>query len=343
MVYMSRRKILLLFAAFLLSGFFIFSRNLFAQAQGIIDKKAITISPLVFDLEADPGEILENELRIYNSGDQKILVEMKADTFVPVGEEGSVQIVDLEAELEGSYSLKKWIKIEPDIFELEPRQEKIVNFTIDLPKNAEPGGRYGSLVATVGGEGSIIGGGGGSQIMQKVASLVLLAVAGETKENLLVKEFKGPDFQEYGPVNFVLKLENQGTIHARPKGFVAVANWQNKKIAELPIPQSAVLPGAKRTINIIWNEKNILGKFTATLVGFYGLSNTPISASWTFWVWPWKITLVILIVVILLLILLIRGRKRVGAAMRILFKGEKNSQSPVDQPKQQSPDQTPKV
>lgn len=340
---MERKKIILFFSVFLLSGFFIFSRNIFAQEQEIEDKKAISISPLIFDLQADPGDILKDKLRIYNPGDRKILVEMTAEAFLPIGEEGSVQIVDLEPELEKIYSLKKWIKIEPDIFEVEPHQEQIINFTIDLPKNAEPGGRYGSLVATVSGEGLMIGGTGGSQIMQRVASLILLAVAGETKENLLISEFKGPDFQEFGPVNFVLKLENQGTVHVRPKGFVVITNWQNKKITDLPVPQSAVLPGAKRTINIVWNEKNILGKFTATLVGSYGLANTPITASWTFWVWPWKISIVILVILILLLILFIRARKRVGAALRILFKGEKNIQLPVDQSKQESQDQKPQV
>jgi len=319
---MIKKKILFYLAIFLLIGFFSLTIKAFAQEELTQDIRTINISPLIFDLKASPGDILKDKIKIYNPSDKKLVGEMLIENFVPSDEYGQVQIVDLEPELEKTYSLKKWIKVEPNIFEVEPRQEKIVDFTIEIPNEAEPGGRYVSLVASVGGVGSAINGEGGSQILQKVASLILLSVSGDVKENLLVDEFKGPDFQEYGPVNFVLRLENQGTIHVRPKGFVAITNWQNEKVADLSIPQSAVLPGAKRTINISWNEKNILGKFTATLVGAYGSANQPISATWTFWIWPWKISLIILIVIILLLILFIRGRKRIGAAFKVLFKGD---------------------
>jgi hypothetical protein len=302
---------------FLLIGlllFFLFPQKLLAQ-----ESQAILISPLVFDLSANPGDILKNNLRLFNPGTRAIQIKITVEDFVPKGEEGEVQILELEPEIKRTYSLASWVKVEPEEMSLEPRQEKFINFTIEVPKNAEPGGKYGSLIVNVsGGETT----GTGAKVLQKVASLILLSISGEVQEKLIVKEFKGPKFQEYGPINFSLRLENQGTVHLRPRGLIAINNWRNHKVADLVIPQQVVMPGAKRIINISWPKKSLFGRFTATVVGSYGKANQPFTASWTFWVWPWKISLLILIIVILLLILIIRGRKRIATALKILLTGK---------------------
>jgi len=304
---------------FLLIGlllFFLFSQKLLAQ-----ESQAILISPLVFDLSANPGDILKNNLRLFNPGTRAIQIKITVEDFVPKGEEGEVQILELEPEIKRTYSLASWVKVEPEEMSLEPRQEKFINFTIEVPKNAEPGGKYGSLIVNVsGGETT----GTGAKVLQKVASLILLSISGEVQEKLIVKEFKGPKFQEYGPINFSLRLENQGTVHLRPRGVIAITNWRNHKVADLVIPQQVVMPGAKRIINISWPKKSLFGRFTATVVGSYGKANQPFTASWTFWVWPWKISLLILIIVILLLILIIRGRKRIATALKILLTGKES-------------------
>lgn len=308
---MFKKEIFLIFSLLFFSIFFPFP--LFAQFKA----QSVTISPLVFDLSAHPGEEITNQLRVYNPGDESIHILMTIENFKPVGEIGSVEITEFDSEI---YSLAKWVEVEPIEFDLNPREEKFVNFKIKVPKNAEPGGKYFSLVVNI---SSLVGPTTtGAQVLQKVASLILLSIPGEVKEKLVLLEFKGPVFQEYGPITFSLRLENQGNVHLRPKGMVAITNWRNQKIADLSIPQSVVMPQAKRVINIEWPKRNLIGRFTATLVGSYGKTNEPFNASWTFWVWPWKISLLILIVIILILILIIRGRKRIKTALKILFKGE---------------------
>ncbi len=284
---------------------------------------SITISPLIFDLSANPGDVLKNSLRLYNPTDQTIKVVMTVEDFKPKGEEGSVEISKLEPEIEKIYSLAKWVEIKPSEFEIPPRQEKFVEFIINVPKEAEPGGKYAALVANIG-ETIALEGTTGAKVLQKVASLLLVSISGPVYEKLLVLEFKGPKFQEYGPINFILRLENQGNVHLRPKGTVAITNWQNRKVADLIVPQQAVMPKAKRIINIKWPKKNLVGRFTATLVASYGSTNEPLSAVWTFWVWPIKLTIIILIALILIIYFFYRTRKRWLLAIRVLFKGEKS-------------------
>ncbi|MFN3301522.1 MAG: hypothetical protein ACK413_00630 [Patescibacteria group bacterium] len=304
---------------FIILLFFLFFPygKLLAQTSG----QVITISPLIFDLSVHPGEILKNTLRLYNPGQQTLKVVMSVEDFKAVGEEGSVEITQLEPEIEKIYSLTKWVEIKPSQFEISPREEKFVEFTINVPIEAEPGGKYGALIANVG-KIDTLEAGTGAMILQKVASLLLVSVSGPVEEKLLVREFKGPTFQEYGPINFSLRLENLGTVHLRPRGTVAITDWRNKKVADLIIPQQVVMPKGRRIINIKWDKKNILGRFTATVVGSYGSTNEPFTAVWTFWVWPWKLSLAIFIAAILIIYFFYRTRKRWLAALRILFKGE---------------------
>lgn len=313
--------------------FFYLAQPLLSQTEGIEnienDVLGLSISPATSDLQANPGDIIKGNVKIYNPTGQKVQVDISVEDFVPIGEEGFVQII--EPDLTRTTSLASWIKLEQDNFLVEPREQKIFNYSIEVPVDAEPGGKYSSIVANINNNsfGSITG----PSLRQRIASLILLSVSGEVEENLVVKKFTGSEFQEYGPVNFQLYLENQGTVHLRPKGFVLITDWSNKKVAELSIPQTAVMPGARRNIEINWSEKNIIGKFTATVVGSYGKNNQPFTATRDFWVWPWKISLVILIVVIFLLIILIRGRKRIGAAFKILFKGEGSKNQIIEEKK----------
>jgi len=283
-----------------------------AQATGI------SISPLTFELTANPNDVLTNKLKVYNPTDSIVAIKMEVEDFTVAGEMGEVRIEPAETE---TYSLAKWVEVEPSEFTLEPREQKFVDFTIAIPQNAEPGGHYGSVLATTAG---VMGAGiTGAAIAQKVGTLVLLTVAGEVTENLNVKEFSAPDFLEYGPVSFTIRFENTGTVHVRPRGFVTITDWRNKKVIDLEFPQRNVIPGAIRRIDTSFNKKWLFGRYTAMLVGSYGTTNTPLNPSvLTFWVFPWKITLAISLALLLALFILFKTRKRWQLAIRILFKGE---------------------
>lgn len=282
----------------------------------------MTISPVTFELTANPGDILENKLKVYNPSDFNIVVGMEAEDFEPIGELGQVVVTESE---KTTYSLKQWVKIDPISFSLQPKEQKVLNFKIEVPSNAEPGGHYGSVLATIKGA---IGEGTGAALTQKVGSLVLISIAGEVKEHLIVKEFFAPSFSEYGPIKFDLRFENLGTVHVRPKGFIVITRGtllESKKIAEIEFPQKNVLPGAKRKLDAVWNEKWLFGKYTATIVGAYGISNTPFTAAATFWVFPWKLAGGLFIGFAMVLVFFFKTGRRWRMALKILLRGEKSA------------------
>ena len=294
--------------------FFILGGLIFAQivfAQGI----SIGMSPLVFEITGNPGDVIENQLKVANPSGSTIRIKMTVEDIAPTGEAGFVVVEPAETE---TYSLSRWVRCEPEEFVLKPKEERWVRFTINIPENAEPGGHYGTVVA---GAISIAGGATGAAIAPRVGALVLLTVPGEMKEILTIKDFTAPRYSEYGPIKFVMRFENEGTVHVRPKGLITITNWLGKKVADVSFPERNVLPGAVRKFEAIWNQKWLwAGKYVATLTGTYGMSNTPLTpVVITFWAFPWKIGLLIVIFIILTIL----ARKRLGAAFRILIRGEK--------------------
>jgi hypothetical protein len=309
---MKRARLLILIIIGL--GQLILFSGVFAQEE----KTGLSISPVTFELTANPGDVLDNKIKVFNPTDSIVGVKMEVEDFTVVGEMGEVRIEPADVE---TYSLAKWIKTEPTEFFLEPGEQKFVDFFIEVPKNAEPGGKYGSVLATT--TGVISSGSTGPAITQKVGSLILLAVSGQVEESLNVKGFLVPSFLETGPVIFTTRFENQGTVHLRPRGFITINNWRDKKVADVEFSQLNVIPGAVRRVETTWNKKWLFGKYTAMVVGSYGSNNLPFSSEvLTFWVIPWKIILTVIVILILIFLFFFLTRRRWKLAFRALFKGE---------------------
>lgn len=283
------------------------------------DTRSITISPLTYELSANPGEQIANKIKIINTGPQPIFVTMEVEDFTAVGEGGGVVVQEQENK---TFSLAAWVNLSETQFTLAPAEQKIVDFTVNVPLDGEPGGHYGSILAVASPPEVLAGGGSG--IAQKVGSLILLSVAGEVTEQLSVKEFSTATFFEKPPIDFILRFENKGTVHVRPRGFVSITNMFGKKEVDIPFPQKNVLPASIRKIDVRWDPPLAIGKYTATLVANYGTENTPLVSTFVFWVFPWKLALLIFVVLVIVITLLIKSRRRLRLALRILLKGDKN-------------------
>ena len=296
-------------------GVSIFAMPFFVSAQGT----GLSVSPLTFELTANPGDEISNIVKVFNTGDSSIPVTIEVEDFRPVGETGQVTISPEEDE---TYSLAKWVRTVPETFILEPQELRVVEFTVSVPLNAEPGGHYGSILASISG-GTIAG--GGTAIAQKVGALLLLQVAGEVREQLFLKSFKAPQFSEYGPITLASRFENSGTVHVKPRGFILIKNMLGGEVAQLNLSQKNVLPDSIRRMETVLDKKYLFGRYEATLTAIYGSANEPISAVTTFWIIPWKITLGILVGLAIVIFYFYKTRKRWRLAIKILIKGEKRS------------------
>ena len=280
---------------------------------------AVSISPLTFEISANPGEVITNYVTVYNDDQSKTSYSIAAEDFAPVGEEGNVVI---EEDAPAAISAKKWLTFEPNTVELSPGESKDNKFTLTVPRDAEPGGKYTSVLVSTAPNAS--DGGGAVAIASKVASLLLIRVAGAVSEKITVQSFEAPQTLESGPVTLALRLKNEGSVHLRPVGFVFVKNWLGNEIDKLPLDQTKnrIIPGTTRLMNILWSEKWLFGKYTANFAGIYGTANEPLAASVTFWVIPWRILSTALFGILILGFITWKIRKRISLALSILFKGQ---------------------
>ena len=298
----------------LYSLFFILSAILYSLFV-IRPAGAVSITPLTFDITADPGQVVSNRITMFNTEPFPVGFTIEAEDFTAIGESGGVAIADnVPLEL----SAKNWLEFSPRSVVIEPGDSADVAFTLRVPLDADAGGKYTSIQVS-----SVPGGvPGGSAIAQKIASLLLIRVTGLVKEDLAVSSFEAPSFLENGPVLLTLRLQNNGTVHLRPAGFVFLQNWQGNEVHRIELPQERVIPKTVRAINLAWDEKWLFGKYTANLAGVYGSANEPISGSASFWVVPWKIAGLAALALLVILGFFVRARHRVGMAFRILFRGE---------------------
>lgn len=284
-----------------------------AQTSGAA---GLTIVPPSFELYANPGEKISEKIKVRNNSDSANTFQVIVEDFKAVGEDGSVDLVDDQSNT--TYSLAKWVFPEPKQFTLAGKEEKEIPFSINVPKDAEPGGHYASVLINIGG-GKLEG--GGATVSSRVGSLILLRVSGNVKEAANVESFKtNQAYYEKTPVTFELRMKDTGNNHINPKGTIVITNIFGKKVSEVPLKGLNVLPGAIRKMDTTWNASGFLAsRYTATLVATYGSQNLPISATTSFIVFP-KYFAITLLVVLLLLIFLIVGRKKVKQLIHNLSK-----------------------
>ena len=282
----------------------------------------IAISPLNYEFDGEKGDVFEDSITVMNTSEEDVAnVEMEAEDMFPEGEEGRVTLRalrELDEEDQEVISMARWITFEPAEFSLDPRESKDVDFVIEVPENADPGGHYAGIIAGIP-SGTVEGGGVG--ITNRVAARALLTVDGDMVEDLSMISFDTTNrYYEYGPVVFESRFENDGTVHITPDAKITIEDLMGRQVAELEVEGSTVLPNSIRRIETQWNEERLWrGKYEATLTGVYGEDGESLGEmTTTFYAFPWKYGLAGILVVVFFIL----TRKRWITILKILVKGE---------------------
>jgi len=317
-----------LFLIFSLSFFaFIPAKTTKAQAIGI------KISPTKTEEMVNPGDVLNEKIKVTNESNSAKTFFVYLRDFKAAGETGIANLIAPGSE-PGPY-LSSWINITDQGLELAPSEEKTIDFTINVPKNAGPGGYYGAVVfgteppkINVTGEER----GAAMSIAQQAASLILLRVSGDIIEVADIREFT-TDKRIYSlpfEIKFLTRIENTGNVHVKPRGEIFIKNMLGQEVTKIYFNDvgANVLPGTIRRFEDSWPGTRGLGKYQAALILSFGTSaeqggqgKQTLYLENTFWILPWKIiipTVLALTLLIILISLLLKfyKNKAVKKAMR---------------------------
>ncbi len=296
-----RKKIIIF--GFLFFLIFSSTGGVFAQSKGI----RLSISPLIRDIDIEPGSTWEGEVEVFNSNSRELEFNLSTMNFKGKGE-GYAQFIQ-EIDTEGEFLLTNWIELSEDKFLIPANGSKKVSFEISIPEHAPPGGMYAAIIAEAKEPREERG---GVTTSPGVSSLMLVNIIGDHIENININDFSTPDlFYDQNEIPFKLKLRNMGNVHLRPEGNITIYNSQDEEVGKLVINKELgygnILPQNERTWNFLWEADHSMfktGQYKASLNLVYGRKEkNSISRSINFWIVPSKKQLIAIIVFVFLILL----------------------------------------
>lgn len=269
----------------------------------------IGISPVKIEGVVDPGQILQEQVKVTNnSGGSVTFYAYLKDFKASDDENGSPEIIAPGSE-EG-YFLASWIDVTSEGIQFAPYEEKTISFTIAVPEETGPGGYYGGIYFGTQPPDIRINAeekGAGMAIGQQTGCLVLLQVKGDVYEEARIREFN-TDKELYNTpfdVQFITRIENMGNVHVKPYGAVTIENMFGKEIAVVRINEKGgnILPKSIRKFDSArWSDKMGFGRYKAKLGVIYGTSpdmggkgKQSIFSEKYFWIFPFKIMMPIIL------------------------------------------------
>lgn len=266
--------------------------------------QALEIAPPVINLLANPGQSVSSKISLRDVSSVKLLVSGEIDDFTAAGEDGTPKLL-LDPNEQSPYSMKTWFKPLGQVL-LKPQEIQNLPFTIAVPKDASPGG-YFSVVRFTASAPDLNG--TGVALSASLGALVFVRVSGDAHEKLsiakdgftttLPKDTRTKKLFEGTPVNFSVRIKNEGNVQEQPTGQILIKDMFGKNVASIPInqPPRNILPGTIRRFDGLL-DKSIIGN--KMLFGFYKAKLTVTDAkkqtytqSLVFWVIPWKLILIV--------------------------------------------------
>lgn len=259
------------------------------------------VGPGKVELEVAPGQTKTTVITVSNRMGEAKTFYLDVEDFT--GSRNPQETVLLLGNERGPYSLKDYISFETKVFELQHGERAVIPVTVTLPTDAEPGGRYGSvLVSTASKEATSDQ---KSAIVSRLGVLFFVKTPGEVNEEGELKGFSTINNQKFfggGPVTFRLLYENNGSVYLNPYGEVSIKNIIGKDVGEVEVDPWFSLPQSLRVREISWDRPLLFGRYTAVASINRGYDNIIDTVTLTFWVIPLKIVLSIFFVIFLFVI-----------------------------------------
>ena len=268
----------------------------------------LTVAPARQVVEVDPGETVYINVKFLTQADEPIPGIFGVADFVVLDDEGTPQFLDNENAFSSKYSAANWVTL-PFTKGIIPANDKItLQIKIDIPDNAEAGGRYfgvffepSSAIPSDSGDDYFLGTG----VASRLAGLVSIKVSGPIKESATVTKFDTPSFVEYGPVTVNTEIMNNGNYHITPKGQMELYDMLGRVVETQELEKENVFPEASREYESSLGPKYMFGKYTLQMGASYGETGKALAATTTFWAFPWRLFLVVTLTIVIIILVII--------------------------------------
>jgi len=249
------------------------------MAFGIGPAKADPDNPETFAYfvhTLSPGSTVADEARVQNGSDVPIVLKMyAADASTSIG--GGPGFAHEGQELNGG---RHWISLAVSEVTLEPGEERLVPFTIDVPPDASPGEHTTGLVVEgapseeipVGGQAPSSGEDGAAfavRVVNRAAVAVLIDVPGTRVAALEITSVCMKEQDDQG-ADFRVYVGNMGNIRVRGEGFLLIEDRKGTELASIPLQMGSILPRDTSYLNVHHPVNLADGNFVLSATLQYG-------------------------------------------------------------------------
>lgn len=266
----------------------------------------LEISPALVELNGSKGNTYTININVTNVTTNDLIFDGYVNDFGARDETGTPSIILDESTT--ATSIKTWVRDIPE-FNLKAGEKKKLSTSITIPGNATPGGHYGVIRFS----GRIPNNPSSNvNLTASAGTLILIKVDGAITEklNLLTfqaaKNSKPSGIFESGPITFVTRFKNEGSVHVKPAGQIEIKDAFGNKVDTLTVnsEKGNILPTSTRRFETTLNKSWLFGKYTADISVAYGNTGGAIVESMSFWVIPYKIILVGIIALVTVIYIL---------------------------------------
>jgi hypothetical protein len=267
------------------------------------------VSPVHTELSLKPGQSTTVDVYITNVTSQAATFQAIINDFVASGDEtGNPAIILNPDQSAPSHGLKKYIKPISNVT-LQPGEQADVKAIITLPADVAPGGYYGAIrfAPASGGAATNI------SLSASVASLILVRVAGEVKEQVSIASFDARSddksrsiFTSNKNIDGTIRFQNNGNVQEQPFGKIILKKG-SKIISSSEVnntdPRGNVLPDSIRKFSVPLSGIGSFGKYRLEGNFGYGSDGQLLTATATFYVIPIPVIVTVLVSVALIIAL----------------------------------------
>ena len=258
------------------------------------------VGPGRFELALAPGQSRTVELVVSNRmGVEKVF---SFETVDAEGTDDGSQALVLLGDDRGPYTIKDYISVPHNEFTLQHAERARIPVTVSIPADADPGGRYGSLLISIVSDRNELNSDSGaapaSVLVSRIGTLFFISTPGDTEAAGVMRDFSTVNNQSLftdAPVPMSITFENTGDVHLNPYGEVRITNFLGDEVGFVQLEPWFVLPDAIRNRIVEWDRELLIGRYTATAQINRGYDDVIDTQTVVFWVIPWKILLPIFI------------------------------------------------
>lgn len=267
------------------------------------------VGPAKAEISLQPGESRTTEVLITNRMGVTRTFSLEVEDITGT-DSGDTSVVLLGDEI-GPYTLKDYLKFPSERVTLEHGERARIPVTVSIPENAEPGGRYGSVIIQTVTSDTVAGDNQNtvskSAIVSRIATLFFVTVEGEAEVAGELEKFTtvpAKTWFQNGPINFGIYFRNTGNVHLNPYGYLRIKNMFGEEVGYVELDPWFALPQSLRFREVIWERDFLLGKYTAELEMSPGYGEEILRAEYVFYVIPLTLIVGIFVGLFLLVFLL---------------------------------------